>query len=172
MATLVEFKQVQKKYSVGAGTVLALDGVSMSIEQGEFVSVIGPSGSGKSTLMHMLGFLDQPTAGTILFEGQDVSKISPRQRATIRANRIGFVFQAFNLLPADDGSAKHAFASGVQPGREAAPASFASASQRSAGCRGNVRPRSPSPQPAIRRAKAARGHRPGAHQRAPAYPGG
>jgi putative ABC transport system ATP-binding protein len=95
----VEFKQVQKKYTVGSDTVLALNDVSMTIESGEFISVIGPSGSGKSTLMHMLGFLDQPTGGTILFDGQDVSKISPRQRATLRANRIGFVFQAFNLLP-------------------------------------------------------------------------
>lgn len=99
MPALVEFKQVEKKYTVGSGTVLALNGVDISIDQGEFVSVIGPSGSGKSTLMHMLGFLDQPSAGTIVFEGRDVSKISPRERATIRANSIGFVFQAFNLLP-------------------------------------------------------------------------
>ena len=99
MPALVEFKQVEKKYTVGSGTVLALNGVNISINQGEFVSVIGPSGSGKSTLMHMLGFLDQPSAGTIVFEGRDVSKISPRERATIRANSIGFVFQAFNLLP-------------------------------------------------------------------------
>jgi putative ABC transport system ATP-binding protein len=99
MSAIVEFKQVEKKYTVGGVQVAALAGVSMAIEPGEFASVIGPSGSGKSTLMHLLGFLDQPTAGTILFEGQDVSKISPRQRATIRANRIGFVFQAFNLLP-------------------------------------------------------------------------
>jgi ABC-type lipoprotein export system ATPase subunit len=99
MSSLIEFKQVEKTYSVGAVKVAALAGVSLSIESGEFVSVIGPSGSGKSTLMHLLGFLDQPTAGTILFDGQDVSKISPRERATIRANRIGFVFQAFNLLP-------------------------------------------------------------------------
>ena len=99
MPAIVEFKQVEKKYTVGGVSVAALAGVSMAIEPGEFVSVIGPSGSGKSTLMHLLGFLDQPSAGTILFEGQDVSKISPRQRATIRANRIGFVFQAFNLLP-------------------------------------------------------------------------
>ena len=99
MPPLIEFKQVEKKYTVGSVTVAALAGVSMSIHSGEFVSVIGPSGSGKSTLMHLLGFLDQPTAGTILFDGQDVSKVSPRQRAIIRANRIGFVFQAFNLLP-------------------------------------------------------------------------
>jgi ABC-type lipoprotein export system ATPase subunit len=99
MPSLIEFKQVEKTYCVGAVKVAALAGVSLSIDSGEFVSVIGPSGSGKSTLMHLLGFLDQPSAGTILFDGQDVSKISARERATIRANRIGFVFQAFNLLP-------------------------------------------------------------------------
>ncbi|HSV16590.1 MAG TPA: ABC transporter ATP-binding protein, partial [Tepidisphaeraceae bacterium] len=96
---LVEFQNVEKTYRMGGTSVRALDGVSFGIDPGEFVSIIGPSGSGKSTLMHLLGFLDQPTGGTISFDGQDVSKISPRQRATIRANRIGFVFQAFNLLP-------------------------------------------------------------------------
>jgi ABC-type lipoprotein export system ATPase subunit len=99
MAALVEFKEVRKTYRMGGNTVCALAGVSLEIESGEFVSVIGPSGSGKSTLMHLLGFLDQPTSGSIFFEGQDVSKISGRARATIRAQRIGFVFQAFNLLP-------------------------------------------------------------------------
>jgi ABC-type lipoprotein export system ATPase subunit len=99
MPSLVEFKSVEKTYRMGTNTVAALAGVDLAIEPGEFVSIIGPSGSGKSTLMHLLGFLDQPSAGTILFEGQDVSKISGRARATIRANRIGFVFQAFNLLP-------------------------------------------------------------------------
>src|SRR5882724_4236847 len=96
---LVEFTNVEKTYRMGTDIVHALAGVSFSIEEGEFVSIIGPSGSGKSTLMHLLGFLDQPTAGMIRFDGQDVSKISSRQRAVIRANRIGFVFQSFNLLP-------------------------------------------------------------------------
>ena len=99
MGAIVEFKEVQKTYRMGGNTVCALAGVSLAIEAGGFVSVIGPSGSGESTLMHLLGFLDQPTAGSIMFEGQDVSKISGRARATIRAERIGFVFQAFNLLP-------------------------------------------------------------------------
>jgi ABC-type lipoprotein export system ATPase subunit len=96
---LIEFKAVRKTYRMGAGTVDALAGVDLEIQAGEFVSIIGPSGSGKSTLMHLLGFLDTPTSGTILFDGGDVSKISGRARATIRAQRIGFVFQAFNLLP-------------------------------------------------------------------------
>ncbi len=99
MSSLIEFQNVEKTYQVGAVKVAALAGVSFTIEQGEFVSIIGPSGSGKSTLMHLLGFLDQPSRGTILFDGQDVSKVSPRKRATIRSDRIGFVFQAFNLLP-------------------------------------------------------------------------
>src|SRR5947209_18831394 len=86
---LVEFQNVEKTYRMGGTTVRALDGVSFSIDPGEFVAIIGPSGSGKSTLMHLLGFLDQPTSGTIRFDGQDVSKISGRERATIRANRIG-----------------------------------------------------------------------------------
>jgi ABC-type lipoprotein export system ATPase subunit len=96
---LIEFKAVRKTYQMGAGTVDALAGVDLDIQSGEFVSILGPSGSGKSTLMHLLGFLDTPTSGTILFDGGDVSKISGRARATIRAQRIGFVFQAFNLLP-------------------------------------------------------------------------
>ena len=96
---LIEFHDVRKSYRMGAGTVHALAGVDFTIDGGEFVAVLGPSGSGKSTLMHLLGFLDQPTGGRILFDGRDVSHLSPRQRATLRAERIGFVFQAFNLLP-------------------------------------------------------------------------
>ena len=96
---LIEFQNVRKSYRMGGSTVHALDGVNLTIDDGEFVAILGPSGSGKSTLMHLLGFLDQPTDGKILFDGQDVSQISPRSRAKLRARRIGFVFQAFNLLP-------------------------------------------------------------------------
>jgi ABC-type lipoprotein export system ATPase subunit len=96
---LIDFHNVRKSYRMGGNTVHALDGVDLEIRDGDFAAVLGPSGSGKSTLMHLLGFLDQPTSGTIRFDGQDVSKISPRARATLRARRIGFVFQAFNLLP-------------------------------------------------------------------------
>ncbi len=97
--SLIEFHDVRKSYRMGAATVHALAGVDLAIEAGEFVAVIGPSGSGKSTLMHLLGFLDQPSGGRVMFDGRDVSRLSPRERATLRAERIGFVFQAFNLLP-------------------------------------------------------------------------
>jgi ABC-type lipoprotein export system ATPase subunit len=97
--SLVQFEEVSKVYEVGNVAVRALDRVHLKIEEGEFVAVVGPSGSGKSTLMHLLGFLDQPTSGKITFDGKDISAISPNERATIRSQKIGFVFQAFNLLP-------------------------------------------------------------------------
>jgi ABC-type lipoprotein export system ATPase subunit len=96
---LVRFQNVSKTYQVGPVAVKALDEVDLSIEEGEFVAIAGPSGSGKSTLMHLLGFLDQPSAGQIFFDGRELSSISPNERATIRSEKIGFVFQAFNLLP-------------------------------------------------------------------------
>src|SRR5882724_11984074 len=96
---LVQFTNVEKTYRMGSDIVHALAGVSFSIEEGEFVSILGPSGSGKSTLMHLLGFLDQPTSGVLRFDGRELSTISTVQRALIRSNKIGFVFQAFNLLP-------------------------------------------------------------------------
>lgn len=94
-----DIHDVHKNYKMGGETVRALDGVSLQISQGEFIAILGPSGSGKSTLMHVLGFMDNPTSGKILFEGNDVSRISKDRRAWYRANRIGFVFQTFNLLP-------------------------------------------------------------------------
>lgn len=96
---LVEFDEVSKVYQVGYVPVRALDRVHLKIEEGEFVSVVGPSGSGKSTLMHLLGFLDQPTSGKITFDGREISAISSNERALIRSQKIGFIFQAFNLLP-------------------------------------------------------------------------
>ncbi len=90
---------IRRTYKVGSEYVHALDGVDLSIRDGEFIAVIGTSGSGKSTLMHTLGFMDSPTAGRMVFEGRDVSSISRSERARLRATRIGFVFQAFNLLP-------------------------------------------------------------------------
>ena len=96
---LVQFEQVSKTYTVGNVAVHALNRVDLAIEEGEFVAIVGPSGSGKSTLMHLLGFLDQPTSGRIYFDGRELSSIEHNERATIRSHKIGFVFQAFNLLP-------------------------------------------------------------------------
>ncbi|NLW58822.1 MAG: ABC transporter ATP-binding protein [Firmicutes bacterium] len=96
---LIQVVNLQKTYRMGPVQVHALKGVSFQIEAGEFVAIIGPSGSGKSTLMHILGCLDQPSAGRYLLEGQDVSTVFDDQLAEIRNKKIGFVFQQFNLLP-------------------------------------------------------------------------
>ena len=96
---LVELRNVSKIYRLGEEEIRALDDVSLDIEEGEFISIIGPSGSGKSTLMHILGCLDSPTKGTIKLDGVMIEKASSRQLAAIRNRKIGFVFQFFNLLP-------------------------------------------------------------------------
>jgi len=96
---LVEVRSVSKIYHLGGEEIRALDNVSLDIETGEFISIIGPSGSGKSTLMHILGCLDSPSEGTIQLDGVMIQGASPRQLAAIRNQKIGFVFQFFNLLP-------------------------------------------------------------------------
>jgi putative ABC transport system ATP-binding protein len=96
---MIEIKNITKTYSSGENEFQALKGVSFSIADGEFVAIMGPSGSGKSTLMHILGALDTATTGTYLLDGIDVSTLSDDDLATIRKERIGFIFQAFNLLP-------------------------------------------------------------------------
>jgi len=96
---LVEIRNVSKIYHLGGEEIRALDDVSLDIEAGEFISIIGPSGSGKSTLMQIVGCLDTPSKGTILLDGTMIQDASPRQLAAIRNQKIGFVFQFFNLLP-------------------------------------------------------------------------
>jgi putative ABC transport system ATP-binding protein len=96
---MIEIKNITKTFHTGDIDFKALGGVSFTIEDGEFVAIMGPSGSGKSTLMHILGALDTPTSGKYFLDGQDVSKLSDDELADIRKNKIGFVFQAFNLLP-------------------------------------------------------------------------
>jgi putative ABC transport system ATP-binding protein len=96
---LLELRDITKVYQLGGEEIRALDGVSLDIEGGEFISIIGPSGSGKSTLMHILGCLDTPSSGTIRLDGVEIQDASARQLAQIRNQKIGFVFQFFNLLP-------------------------------------------------------------------------
>src|SRR5512147_2475310 len=96
---LVELRNVSKIYQLGEEEIRALDDVTLDIEEGEFISIIGPSGSGKSTLMHILGCLDSPSKGTIQLDGTMIQNASARQLAAIRNRKIGFVFQFFNLLP-------------------------------------------------------------------------
>lgn len=96
---LVELKDIRKTYKLGGETIHALDGVSLDIDAGEFLSIIGPSGSGKSTLMHILGCLDSPSSGTMQLDGMMIQNASQSQLASIRNKKIGFVFQFFNLLP-------------------------------------------------------------------------
>ncbi len=96
---MMELREVTKHYQQGQRKVEALRGVSLRIEAGEFVSIMGPSGSGKSTLMHLLGALDSPTSGEVLFQGRPLHALPDRELSLLRRTRIGFVFQFFNLIP-------------------------------------------------------------------------
>ncbi len=98
-AALVELQGVRKVYRLGEVKVPALQGVDLRVAGGDFLALIGPSGSGKSTLLHILGLLDRPTEGKVLWEGKDVTKLNGGQLAELRGRRIGFVFQMFNLVP-------------------------------------------------------------------------
>lgn len=96
---MIRIESLVKTYTIGGSTLRALDGISLHVKPGEMVAIMGPSGSGKSTLMNILGCLDRPDGGSYLLAGQDVSKMSKDELAEIRSQRIGFVFQSFNLLP-------------------------------------------------------------------------
>jgi putative ABC transport system ATP-binding protein len=96
---IIQVSNLTKIYKIGLVETVALDNVSFSVEQGEFVAIMGPSGSGKSTLMHILGALDLPTGGKYILDGKNVSRLSDDQLADIRNRKIGFVFQSYNLLP-------------------------------------------------------------------------
>jgi putative ABC transport system ATP-binding protein len=96
---IIQAESVSKVYRIGKVDVLALDGVSFSVEHGEFVSIVGPSGSGKSTLFYILGGLTRASSGRVIIDGADFSSLSDAQRTAMRKRKIGFVFQKFNLLP-------------------------------------------------------------------------
>jgi putative ABC transport system ATP-binding protein len=99
LAKILKVQNVKKSYSMGKVVVPALRGVSFDVEEGEFLAVLGPSGSGKSTLLHIIGCLDRPDEGEILFEGRNVLNLNDDELAELRLRKIGFVFQSFNLLP-------------------------------------------------------------------------
>ena len=99
MSALIEFDEVCKYYQMGDTTVKAADHISMKIEKGEFVAIVGQSGSGKSTCMNIIGCLDVPTQGTYLLNGRDVGKMNRNELAAIRNEMLGFIFQQYNLLP-------------------------------------------------------------------------
>lgn len=99
MSALIEFQDVSKVYEMGDSVVRAADHISMQIEKGEFVAIVGQSGSGKSTCMNIIGCLDVPSSGTYLLDGQDVGKMDKNQLAEIRNKMLGFIFQQYNLLP-------------------------------------------------------------------------
>ena len=98
-ALTIELRDVMREYRVGGQTVRALDGISLRLEGGQFVSVVGPSGAGKSTLLHLLGALDSPDSGSITFDGDEIGRLSDEQQSEFRHHRVGFIFQFFNLLP-------------------------------------------------------------------------
>ncbi len=96
---MIRLENVSKIYEMGERYIKALDSVTMELKKGDFISVIGPSGSGKSTLLHIMGLIDTPTSGKVIFDGEDVSNLRERQLSRLRLRKIGFVFQQFYLLP-------------------------------------------------------------------------
>lgn len=99
MSKIIEMRDVTKNYSLGETTVKALRGITLSVTKGDFAAVVGPSGSGKTTLLNVMGCLDTPTGGEVLFEGVDISLLSRNELADLRSEKIGFIFQHFNLIP-------------------------------------------------------------------------
>ncbi|HEY7130915.1 MAG TPA: ABC transporter ATP-binding protein [Candidatus Limnocylindrales bacterium] len=120
MAAILEAHDLAKRYRLGATTVDALRGVSLSVQEGEFVALMGPSGSGKSTLLQLLGGLDRPTAGEVILQGETISQLGDDAATRLRRDRTGFVFQSFNLIPLLDVTENVALPftiAGADPGR-------------------------------------------------------
>ena len=99
MENIIELKNVTKKYNVGEKEFKALDGINLSIKEGDFVVVLGPSGAGKSTLLNLIGGMDSPTSGTIKIDGKDISNYNENELTEYRADTVGFIFQFYNILP-------------------------------------------------------------------------
>lgn len=97
--TLIEAIDLRKDYTLGKTTIQALGGITFSVEEGEFLSVVGPSGCGKTTLLNILGCIDVPSSGTVRFQGRDVSSLTDDEESAMRLSTIGFIFQSFNLIP-------------------------------------------------------------------------
>lgn len=97
--SIIKFENISKIYTTGLNQLKALDDVSFSLEEGKFIAILGPSGAGKSTLLNLLGGLDSPTEGKILFEGKDISNLTNDELAEYRASKVGFIFQSYNLIP-------------------------------------------------------------------------
>src|SRR3989338_7603546 len=98
MTTLIELDNVEKHYQMGENIVKAVDGISVKVEKGDFVAIMGPSGSGKSTAMNLVGSLDLPTQGEIYLDNKDIAHLDESQLAQVRGKKIGFIFQSFNLI--------------------------------------------------------------------------
>src|SRR5712671_6208951 len=98
MAPIVQFEDVRKTYQMGVVTVEALRGISLTVEAGDYISIMGPSGCGKSTMLNVLGCLDRPTSGRYLLGGEDVSRMEDDALSAVRGARLGFVFQSYNLI--------------------------------------------------------------------------
>ena len=97
--TVIELKSLSRSYGYGEGTTYALKDFDLTVKRGEFIMIMGPSGCGKTTLLNILGLLDKPTDGTYLLNSKPIEKISPRRKARIRSDKIGMIFQSFNLIP-------------------------------------------------------------------------
>ena len=159
MSAIIKLEKICKTYHTGEVDVHAVRDVSLEIGRGEFVALMGASGSGKSTMMNTLGCLDRPTSGRYLLDGVDVSQLNRDELATIRNEKIGFVFQGFNLL-----SRTSALENVELPMMYVRKSAHLRAAARTgharAGDRGPGRSRGPSSEPAFRRPAATRGHRP------------
>ncbi|HEX8424360.1 MAG TPA: ATP-binding cassette domain-containing protein, partial [Pyrinomonadaceae bacterium] len=118
MKTILQAENVEKAYRVGSVDVHALRGVSLDLEEGEFLAIMGPSGCGKSTLLHLLGGLLTPTSGRIVIDGEDLTAASDAKRTDIRRRKIGFVFQRFNLFPTLTAEGNLRLAERIHAGRD------------------------------------------------------